>query len=54
MLEAERILTERGIPYRLIELTDRAGCAASETPDFDPTGLPADLVVELWEIRKRA
>jgi prolyl-tRNA editing enzyme YbaK/EbsC (Cys-tRNA(Pro) deacylase) len=24
MLEAERILQERGIPYRLIELTDRA------------------------------
>ena len=24
MLEAERILRERGIPYRLIELTDRA------------------------------
>ena len=36
------------------ELFDRAGCTASETPDFDPTGLPADLVVELWEIRKRA
>ncbi len=36
------------------ELFDRAGCTASETRDFDPTGLPADLVVELWEIRKRA
>jgi prolyl-tRNA editing enzyme YbaK/EbsC (Cys-tRNA(Pro) deacylase) len=28
MLEAERILVERGIPYRLIELTDRAMTAA--------------------------
>jgi hypothetical protein len=36
------------------ELFDRVGCTASETRDFDPTGYPADLVVELWEIRKRA
>ena len=28
MLEAERFLAERGIPYRLIELTDRAMTAA--------------------------
>jgi prolyl-tRNA editing enzyme YbaK/EbsC (Cys-tRNA(Pro) deacylase) len=28
VLEAERILVERGIPYRLIELTDRAMTAA--------------------------
>jgi hypothetical protein len=36
------------------ELFDRIGCTASETPDFDPTGLQADLVVELWQLRKRA
>ncbi len=28
------------------------GCAASETDDFDPTGYPSDMVVELWEIRR--
>ena len=33
------------------ELFVRAGCAASETDDFDPTGYPSELVVELWEIR---
>ncbi len=27
------------------------GYAASETDDFDPTGSPSDMVVELWEIR---
>lgn len=38
---------------RIIEaLFERVGCAASETDDFDPTGYPADQVVELWEIRK--
>jgi hypothetical protein len=35
------------------ELFARAGCDARETDDFDPTGYPADLVVELWEIRAR-
>jgi hypothetical protein len=34
------------------ELFGRVGCTASETPDFDPTGYPSDLVVELWEIRQ--
>lgn len=33
------------------ELFARCGCAASETADFDPTGFPSELVVELWEIR---
>lgn len=33
------------------ELFRRMGYRASETDDFDPTGFPADLVVELWEIR---
>ena len=33
------------------ELFARCGCAASETSDFDPTGYPSELVVELWEIR---
>lgn len=32
------------------ELFDRMGFVASETPDFDPTGYPSDMVVELWEI----
>jgi hypothetical protein len=36
------------------ELFDRSGCEARETDDFDPTGFPADRVVELWEIRLRA
>lgn len=35
------------------ELFDRVGCDAREVPDFDPRGYPADLVVELWEIRRR-
>lgn len=35
------------------ELFSRAGCLASETPDFDPTGFPADEVIELWEIRRK-
>ena len=35
------------------ELFDRIGCEARETDDFDPTGFPADLVVELWEIHPR-
>ena len=33
------------------ELFDRVGFEARETDDFDPTGFPADRVVELWEIR---
>jgi hypothetical protein len=33
------------------ELFLRAGYAAAETDDFDPTGYPSELVVELWEIR---
>ncbi|MCB0160787.1 MAG: hypothetical protein KDD83_21790 [Caldilineaceae bacterium] len=33
------------------ELFARAGCRATETDDFDPTGYPSDMVVELWEIR---
>ncbi len=28
------------------------GYRASETDDFDPTGYPSDMVVELWEIRQ--
>lgn len=32
------------------ELFARCGCTASETDDFDPTGYPSKLVVELWEI----
>lgn len=32
------------------ELFDRIGFVASETQDFDPSGYPSDLVVELWEI----
>ena len=32
------------------ELFGRMGYRASETADFDPTGYPSDLVVELWEI----
>jgi hypothetical protein len=35
------------------ELFDRVGCEARETDDFDPTGFPSDMVVELWEIRPR-
>ncbi len=33
------------------ELFRRIGYRASETDDFDPTGFPAELVVELWEMR---
>jgi hypothetical protein len=36
------------------ELFDRVGYTASETSDFDPSGFPSDLVVELWEITPRA
>ena len=32
------------------ELFRRIGYRASETDDFDPTGFPAHLVIELWEI----
>ncbi len=32
------------------ELFGRIGYVASETSDFDPTGYPSELVVELWEI----
>jgi len=35
------------------ELFARCGCAASETDDFDPTGFPSELVVELWEVRRK-
>ncbi|MEM7800863.1 MAG: hypothetical protein AAF633_16850, partial [Chloroflexota bacterium] len=35
------------------ELFDRIGFVARETDDFDPIGYPADMVVELWEIRGR-
>lgn len=35
------------------ELFARCGCTASETDDFDPTGYPSELVVELWEIRQQ-
>lgn len=34
------------------ELFALVGYEARETDDFDPIGYPADLVVELWEIRK--
>jgi hypothetical protein len=34
------------------ELFARCGLSARETDDFDPTGFPADRVVELWEIRR--
>ncbi len=34
------------------ELFELIGYEARETDDFDPTGFPSDLVVELWEIRK--
>lgn len=33
------------------DLFEAVGLTASETDDFDPTGLPSDRVVELWEIR---
>jgi hypothetical protein len=36
------------------ELFELIGCEARETENFDPTGHPAELVVELWEIRKLA
>ncbi len=35
------------------ELFARAGLSARETDDFDPTGFPADRVVELWEVKRR-
>tara|TARA_B100000315_G_C14578301_1_gene589098 strand:+ start:2302 stop:3144 length:843 start_codon:yes stop_codon:yes gene_type:complete len=35
------------------ELFARVGYVASETHDFDPSGYPPDMVVELWEVRKR-
>ena len=35
------------------ELFGRMGYRANETADFDPTGYPSDLVVELWEIGAR-
>jgi len=35
------------------ELFARVGYTASETHDFDPSGYPADMVVELWEVRAR-
>jgi len=36
------------------ELFAHANCDASETEDFDPSGFPSNLVVELWEIRRRS
>lgn len=33
------------------ELFERVGYEARETDDFDPINYPADMVVELWEIR---
>ena len=36
------------------ELFELIGYDARETDDFDPSGHPSDLVVELWEIRKLA
>ncbi len=33
------------------ELFARVGRSARETDDFDPTGYPSDMVVELWEIK---
>lgn len=36
------------------ELFGRMGYRASETADFDPTGYPSDLVVELWEINAKS
>ncbi len=35
------------------ELFAAIGYDASETRDFDPSGFPSDMVVELWEIRKK-
>lgn len=35
------------------DLFDAAGCDARETDDFDPIGYPSDMVVELWEIRRK-
>ena len=35
------------------ELFARVGCDAWETDDFDPSLYPSDLVVELWQIRRR-
>lgn len=35
------------------ELFARVGYVASETHDFDPSGYPADMVVELWEVTPR-
>ena len=34
------------------ELFARVGLEARETDDFDPTGFPSDMVVELWEIKR--
>ncbi len=36
------------------ELFDRIGYVASETSDFDPSGFPSDMVVELWQIEVRS
>jgi prolyl-tRNA editing enzyme YbaK/EbsC (Cys-tRNA(Pro) deacylase) len=43
MLEAERFLTERGIPYRLIDLTDRAMTIA-DVLRFSRGDFPAEEV----------
>ena len=36
------------------ELFGRIGYVAREMDDFDPTGFPPDLVVELWEIHPKS
>lgn len=36
------------------ELFARVGCDAWETDDFDPSLYPSNLVVELWQIRRRS
>lgn len=35
------------------ELFDRVGYNARESEDFDPSGYPSDMVVELWEISRK-
>ena len=36
------------------EMFSRVGCDAWETDDFDPSDFPSDLVVELWQVRRRS
>lgn len=35
------------------ELFARVGCNAWETDEFDPSGFPSDLVMELWQVSRR-